>query len=210
MLLAQVEQPVQDNTLYYYIVFAAMVVLCFTVALVLNRHRQKSRHQKQLDKMFKLLARQKEQHLLDSITFKTSQLSSHTTSLIEKNRVLSQIQEEINLLSQSFIGSDEKNKFSRTKRLINYAFNLQKDWEQFQEYFEKVYDDFFSNLTERYPSLNAYEMRLCALIKLNLTIDETAAILGISQESVKMARNRLRRKLQVHNDDGLVNTIMKV
>ncbi len=208
--MADVAQPLPDTTLYYYIVFAVMVVLCFTAALILNRQRYKKRYVKQLDKMYKLLARQKEQHLLDSITFKTSQLSSHTASLIEKNRVLSQIQEEINVLNQSFIGTEDKNKLSRVKRLINYAFNLQKDWQQFQEYFEKVYDDFFSNLTDRYPSLNAYEMRLCALIKLNLTIEETAAILGISEESVKMARNRLRRKLQVHNEDGLVNTIMKV
>ncbi len=46
-------------------------------------------------------------------------------------------------------------------------------------------------------------MKLCALIKLQLNLKESAAVLGISPESVKTARYRLRKKLDIDSQISL-------
>lgn len=92
--------------------------------------------------------------------------------------------------------------------LIDYSFNLDKDWEEFKLYFEDVHKDFFGQLKEQYPSLSPNELRLCALLKLNLSVKEMASLMGISPESVKMARHRLRKKLGLTSDQNLVEFML--
>jgi len=43
----------------------------------------------------------------------------------------------------------------------------------------------------------------CALISLNLSMKEMAELMGISPESVKMARHRLRKKLNLATEENL-------
>ncbi|HEY8938181.1 MAG TPA: hypothetical protein VIM65_23325, partial [Cyclobacteriaceae bacterium] len=52
--------------------------------------------------------------------------------------------------------------------------------------------------------------RLSALIKLNLSIKEMASMLGISPESVKKSRYRLKRKLGLTENDVLEEFIEKL
>jgi DNA-binding CsgD family transcriptional regulator len=62
----------------------------------------------------------------------------------------------------------------------------------------------------RYPDLNSNDLRLCALLKLNLDTKEIATIMDISPESVKVARSRLRKKLQLETSDNLSSFITQV
>ena len=65
----------------------------------------------------------------------------------------------------------------------------------FKIYFEKVYPDYLLRLRNAYPSLTEAEERLFLFIKLKLTNKEASAILGISADSVKKTRTRLRKRL---------------
>ncbi len=65
-------------------------------------------------------------------------------------------------------------------------------------------------LKDRYPDLTPNEMRLSALVKLNLTIKEMAAILGISPDSVKTARYRLRKKLELNTEENLTDFMLQL
>lgn len=70
----------------------------------------------------------------------------------------------------------------------------EKDWIDFKEIFEQVFPHFFKNLDRKYPDLTAGEVRLAALEKLNLTDKIKGNMLGISADSVKKTRYRLRKK----------------
>lgn len=67
----------------------------------------------------------------------------------------------------------------------------------FDFYFTQVHPDFYKNLQADFPDLTANDLRLCAYIKSNLNIKEVAAMTGISADSAKTARSRLRRKLGI-------------
>jgi DNA-binding CsgD family transcriptional regulator len=47
------------------------------------------------------------------------------------------------------------------------------------------------------PDLSVSDYRLAALISLNLNIKKSAAVLNITPDSVKLARHRLRKKLNI-------------
>lgn len=75
------------------------------------------------------------------------------------------------------------------------------DWSAFKIYFEKAYPGYLLRLRNAYPSLTEAEERLFLFIKLKLTNKEAAAILGISADSVKKTRTRLRKRLEL--DEGV-------
>ena len=56
---------------------------------------------------------------------------------------------------------------------------------------------FQHELKRRYPSLTAYDIRLCTYLKANLSTKEIATLLNISPDSVKKAKHRLRKKLNL-------------
>ncbi|HET9433765.1 MAG TPA: hypothetical protein VFO37_08415, partial [Chitinophagaceae bacterium] len=77
------------------------------------------------------------------------------------------------------------------------------DWEQFKKAFESVYPNFFATLRFRFVDITAAELRLAALIKMNLSLKEAANTLGISADSVKKSRYRLKKKIVLSEEDSL-------
>lgn len=74
-------------------------------------------------------------------------------------------------------------------------------------HFEKVYPGYVIRLRTLLPSLNEAEERLFIFIKLRLNTKETSSILGISTDSVKKARNRLRKRLELSQDVELARYV---
>lgn len=66
-----------------------------------------------------------------------------------------------------------------------------------------MHPSFFDLLTGRFPSLSQTEIRLTALVKLNLGNKEIATLLNIESKSVHMARYRLRKRLNLGENDDL-------
>jgi tetratricopeptide (TPR) repeat protein len=70
-----------------------------------------------------------------------------------------------------------------------------EDWNSFKEKFERVFPHFFTKLREDYPQMSMGDVRLTALMKLRLKSEEIANIMGISKDSVKKAKFRLKKKI---------------
>jgi DNA-binding CsgD family transcriptional regulator len=83
-------------------------------------------------------------------------------------------------------------------------------WNDFDLYFESINKNFYTRLKQSYPDISTNDLKICALIKLNLSIKEMASILNISPDSVKTARYRLRKKLQLSTEDNLTSFILSV
>lgn len=81
--------------------------------------------------------------------------------------------------------------------------SLEKEWDNFDEYFGNVHGGFMKTINETYPELTTAEKRLASLIKMNLTNREIASILNIEPSSVKMAKYRLKRKLTLSEDQDI-------
>lgn len=56
---------------------------------------------------------------------------------------------------------------------------------------------FQEKLKRRYPQLTAYDIRLCTYLRSNFSTKEIATMLNITPDSVKKAKHRLRKRLEV-------------
>ena len=68
---------------------------------------------------------------------------------------------------------------------------------------------FQEKLKSEYPDLTRYNIRLCTYLKAGLSTKEIASLLNITPDSVKKAKHRLRKKLNMspnHNWSTYLNT----
>lgn len=148
----------------------------------------------------------KGKELQKDLEFKNKQLTTQSLNMVQKNEMMEEMREKVENLKKEG-SSRELNSLSQ---LVDYSVNLDEDWKQFQMHFEEVHSGFYHVLKDRYSNLTPNEMRLSALVKLNLTIKEMAAILGISPDSVKTARYRLRKKLEIKTEDNLTDFMLQL
>ena len=99
---------------------------------------------------------------------------------------------------------------SQLIRSINFDLQDDNNWENFSRYFEEVHKDFNGNVKTKYPSVTSNELRLLALLKMNLSSKEIANILNISPEGIKKARYRLRKKLDLTTEESLQNLVLSL
>ncbi len=90
---------------------------------------------------------------------------------------------------------------------INYGENI---WQEFEMRFENVYESFYQTLNQLFPDLSPSEKKLCALLKLNLSSKEIAALTFQNSQSIDMARYRLRKKLKLNPNDNLIDFLMNL
>lgn len=88
--------------------------------------------------------------------------------------------------------------------LSNASLLTNDDWQLFRQRFEKVYPGFFSTLAREIPEITPAEERMLALLKLRVSYRQMAYMLGISPQSVRTAKYRLRKKLEACNQAELL------
>lgn len=83
----------------------------------------------------------------------------------------------------------------------------EEDWLAFKNYFQNIHPGYIGRLRMAYPEMTTAEERLFLLVKINHTTKEIAHILGISEDSVKKSRARLRKRLIISKEVVLENFV---
>jgi len=209
-----VEQKAKDAQLRL-LLFVLLIVIFISSVIVITSYIIRRKKTKQLHKTEKkLLAIELEknlveqQHLTEDIEHKTKQLTTHALNMMQKNKLL----QEVNGSIADIIKNPENLEFSfkKLKRQINQSIKADNDWEVFKLYFEQINSSFFTKLRSINPDLTTHDLRLCALIKLNLNIKETAAVLNLSPNSIKSARYKLRKRLDLRTEVDLSEYIQEI
>ena len=211
-------QEHKENTLIVSIFGILAVLISIIIGFVLKRKKDSEiQNQKEiLHQKEKALAsseleksKLKEKELNTQLEYKSKQLTSHALNMMKKNKFLHELESDISDIRKE-AGEDVKAKLRRVNSLIKRNNKSDKDWELFKNYFEEVNKGFYERLNVKHPGLSSNDYKLCALIKLNMNIKESASVLNISPESVKTARYRLRKKLEMNADQDLHELINMV
>ncbi len=151
----------------------------------------------------------KQLELKQQLDYRNRELTSYTLNFARKSELFQELKEKIESLKS--VTPKQQNTIIRDlNRVIKQNINIDKDWEDFKRYFEDVHKGFIEQLKEKHPNLSTNDLRICALTRLNLNIKETASILGITPESVKTARYRLRKKLDLNPNEELLNYFLRL
>ncbi|KZS40919.1 hypothetical protein AWE51_24260 [Aquimarina aggregata] len=182
------------------------ISICGYVIFMISRQRAKkskqlsTKSQELLESVYALSQKDlenselKQKELKRQLDFKNKELTSYALNFIKKNEVVQQLQTTIKSLKKS--PAVEKDKLiADLNKIIRKNLSIDRDWEDFSRFFEDVHQGFYTKLKLKHMDLSTNDLKICSLIQLNLNIKETASILGISPESVKTARYRLRKKL---------------
>jgi tetratricopeptide (TPR) repeat protein len=150
-----------------------------------------------------------EQKLKNELETKAKSLTSHTLHIISKNKILEDIQEKLSLVLKEG-PSDHRKEIKNVVKMIERNFVQDKDWDDFRMIFEQVHQDFFHELQKKASDLTASEIRLASLIRLNIPSKDIALLLGISPDSLRISRYRLRKKLNLDPDKSLTQFIASI
>lgn len=145
--------------------------------------------------------RLKEEQFYHELESRSQDLTAKTLHIIQKNRILKELQEEVKVVKSK----DRLNKrqFDKIGELIDESFDFDKDWEEFQSRFDQVHARFLKALNEKHGKLSEAEVRLSTLIRMQLPSKDISTILGISPDSLRIARHRLKKKLGLEKSQKL-------
>lgn len=139
---------------------------------------------------------------------KRHQLLVYKQSLLEKSEMINRITAELDTLRKTFQPDHEQ--IQKFNNILHATILTDEDWERFKKTFQEVYPNFFAFLRFRFPAITASELRLAALIKMNLSLKEAASTLGISASSVKKSRYRLKIRLGLKDEESLEEFIVGI
>ena len=168
------------------------------------------KHQIELEKTEKELIQLKNEKLETEIEFKNSELASSAMNLVQKKEFILKIKETLQHLNKNEKESMDSQDLKKLLRSLSEEEKLNDEWEQFSIHFNNVHGDFLIKLSEKYPTLKAHELKLCAYLRMNLTSKEIAQLMSISVRGVEISRYRLRKKLNIPTETNLFQFLFEI
>jgi len=123
------------------------------------------------------------------LTVKEQELKTYILDLSKKNAIIDTLQKEIGESIQ-LNKTDEE-----VANLLEQKILTEEDWTVFKSKFNNIYPSFFGKIQHFKISLTEGEIRYLVLLHLDLTSKEMSKILGISPQSVRVSKMRLKKKL---------------
>ncbi|MFT6731628.1 MAG: AraC family chitin signaling transcriptional activator, partial [Glaciecola sp.] len=145
------------------------------------------------------------EQLSEDVDTKSRELAVSTMSLNSKNELLAFIKEDLKKSND-----DDTRSLKSVISTINKNITGSDSWSVFKEAFENTDKEFLKKIKSSHRSLTSSDLRLCAYLRLNLSSKEIAPLLNISVRSVEIKRYRLRKKMNLSHEDGLVEYILAV
>ncbi|UHG92514.1 tetratricopeptide repeat protein [Spirosoma oryzicola] len=220
--IAQLNAQKRANVIIIVATSVVLALIGILGAVIINRQRLKIRNEQavnqQNQQMFQtqhelvqaeLRNKQlQEENLTTQLALKSKELTAHTLQIIQKNQVLEELKDDLNAILKDD-KRDQKKQLRQLAQKIDLSFNQDKYWDDFRTIFDQVHPQFFSQLTQRFPELTATDLRLIALLKMNITSADIATLLGISSDSLRVARYRLRKKISLAEGESLSGFIQR-
>ena len=179
-----------------------VVLLLFLTALGILYYsiHQKRGKDKLLFENEKKIEQEKRRFAEIELDIKKKELTAKVLQLAHKNEFLNNLKGEMEHLKNNV--DDSVNKTSnRVSRMINRDIEGDTQWAQFSEEFSGIHQDFLSALTAKFGSFTKSEIRLISLLKMNMNAKEITSILGISDDGIRKARYRLRKKMHLEESE---------
>ncbi len=203
----EIRPPWYQSSVAYALYLALLAAL-----LILYRHwivtRTQLKERREMELKERELMTLRNEKLQYDLSYKVKELASSTMHIIKKNEFLIEIKEILSH-QKSVLGTRYPDKYFETlTNKIDGNMTSQDNWKIFEANFEQTYEQFMKKLRENYPDLTPSDLRLCALLRMNLSSKEIAPLLGVSVRGIENHRYRIRKRLNLENDQNLTDFIL--
>mgnify|MGYP003604418497 CR=1 FL=1 len=184
---------VKNELLFKKMSIAIGVVLILLLILLFIMNKRKLKYQ-QIEFDQKILSFQLDKNNSEIKLKEThNSLASYKTYLSEKTEQVEQLKEEIAKKDNSTSANNKKEVF---KQLLNSHLLTEDNWLNFKNEFIKEQSHFYGSIIEKYPDLTESNLRMILLLKMGLSNQNIANLLGVTLEAVKKAKQRLKKKYE--------------
>lgn len=138
------------------------------------------------------------------IEAKNRELAENALYLVKNKEFIAELTKKIQVLRDK--NPSQKN---CDNDLVSEIFDLVKSktsddsLQRFNIAFYSVHEYFNRNLTSKYSNLTNNDLKLCAFLRLGMSTKDIASILYQTNDSVKVSRSRLRKKLGLEQSQNL-------
>lgn len=141
------------------------------------------------------------EHLEEMMKLRSKELTSMAMRLVQKNAFLQKLRKEtIQLAAEQPAAQGALEKLVRA---IVENLHGDDEWSRFEQEFQHVHHDFIRRLANDYPRLSPTELKVCALLKVNLSNKEIANLLSVSLRNVESHRYSIRKKMGLPSETNL-------
>ncbi len=197
--LAKIENLEEDRdseVLKRNLVITILLLLAVVAYLIYCKIKQRSSQEKELfdrqKNIFDLEIKQKNENLYNA----EIQLKLLTDKLVIGSELSG-----LNIETETTLLTEEQE--INFQKLTHTSILTDDNWREFKRLFEVVHPNFLHRLQSKYPLLTTAEIRLSALIRLERSSKETAHLLGVSIETIKKTRYRLRKKINIAEEEAV-------
>jgi ligand-binding sensor domain-containing protein/DNA-binding CsgD family transcriptional regulator len=180
--------------------------------LILNQEKELLRNRAELNEQKLTLEQENmaimKENLEATINLKNAKVASNTVNLIHLNKILLSIKELIGQIDKKNDSNTNFSLLTKINRIIDHELQGDQHWNEFEEIFNQLHDNFMQRLKTKFPELTPRDMRLCAYLRMNFNTKEIAPLLGISVRGVEDTRYRIRKKLQLPSDANITEFIL--
>ena len=142
--------------------------------------------------------------LEQEMAFRAKELVASAMYLTRKNAFLKKLHRSLRDLPDNLPHTVDTT-IRALLREIDDAVNTEQSWTNFERQFRQVHQEYIERLAALFPDITPTELKVCALIKLNLSTKEIANILNTEPRSIEKYRQRIRKKLGLSQHDNLTS-----
>ncbi|MCX6318973.1 MAG: hypothetical protein NTW29_16970 [Bacteroidetes bacterium] len=136
-------------------------------------------------------------------------LSRYVMELDQKKEVLNKVKDRITGLFPR-VDDPTRGELLSIVNAIKLTANNEALWDDFKRLFEETDPGFLLTLAKKYPFLTPVDLKYCCYLKMNMSNDDIRNIFGISLESVRTHKYRLKKKLALPRDTDLRSYLRSV
>lgn len=196
-----VNAPWYKTTLAY--TFYILFFICILVLFIKYREHRINRL-REIEK-----AQLQNQILENKIVSKQKDLMDLANTISENTKWRDYLLNALQKIKLSKGRSKDKH-FNELINEIKIKTSVENNRLEYQQKIDTLNNEFYSNLLHQYPNLTQNELRLCSLLKLDLTSKEIAQIQNIELKSVYINRSRLRKKMGLAPEADLGNALKEL
>ena len=190
----QNERQIANNRLWF--IISGILITMLTASFFVYRYLSRMRFKK----------RQLELELITSrqlVEVKEQELKTYIVDLSKKNNI-------INVLKGDNQVGIKDNEDDEVADLLGQKILTDDDWGRFKIRFGGIYPHFFTCLKESSINVTEAEIRILVLMRLNLKSKDMANILGISPQSVRVCKMRLKKKLSAQDYNSVEDFLQDI
>lgn len=188
------EKRIRTKRMYQFIGVVLILIFAIVVLLV-NKSKIKIKMQNTLLERDQLALAYEKQLLDQELMILRNSLTEFTDTIRQNDVVIQQLRQEVVKISESdpaYLTQVTDN----LNALLQQHIMTDERWQKFKHVFNKVYPAYLTQMRQTYPKVTENDLKILALLKLDLSNASMSELLCVSVEAVRKAKQRLKKKLE--------------